>query len=129
MEWERMAAESLKGFGKKIVYRPKPKDRSARPMDGFDYDTRPIAETLQSAWAWVTHHSNSAIDALVAGVPVHCATGAAAAFSVPMDQIANPPLLEGREQFLADVAWLQWTLDEMRSGKAWAHIKERGLLC
>lgn len=129
MHWERQAAEDLKDCGKRIVYRPKPRDRWARPIEGIGYDTRPIAEALQSAWAWVTHHSNSAIDALTAGVPVHCETGAAAAFSVPMDQMADPPLLEGREQFLADVAWLQWTLDEIRSGKAWAHMKERGLLC
>jgi len=129
MGWERRVAEALQDCGKRVVYRPKPKDKNARLMEGFGYDDRPLAEALKSAWAWVTHHSNSAIDALTAGVPVHCATGAAAAFSVPMDQIADPPLLEGREQFLADVAWLQWTLDEMRSGQAWAHMKERGLLC
>lgn len=129
MEWERRTAARLAGCGRPIVYRPKPNDRGARPIEGIAFDTRPIGEALATAWAWVTHHSNSAIDALLAGVPAHCETGAGAAFSVPLDEIAEPPLMEGRGQFLADVAWLQWTHDEMRSGACWAHLKERGLVC
>jgi hypothetical protein len=90
------------------------------------YDLRPISEALASARAIVTHHSNVAVEALAAGVPVHCFTGAAAACSVPLDRLCERP--EGREQFLADVAYLQWSLDEMRSGAYWAHIKERGVI-
>lgn len=129
MEWERRAVARLRECGRKVVYRPKPNDRLAQPIAGAGYDTRPISEALANAWALVTHHSNSAVDALLAGIPVHCEIGAAAAMSVPLDQIGEAPLVEGREQFLADVAWLQWTLDEMRSGEAWAHLKDRGLVC
>lgn len=129
MEWERRVVARLKDCGRPVVYRPKPNDRHAMPIPGAGYDTRPISEALDNAFAWVTHHSNSAVDALLAGVPVHCEIGAAAALSVPLGQIAAPVLPEGRAQFLADVAWLQWSLDEMRSGEAWTHLKERGLVC
>lgn len=129
MAWERRAVKALTAKGLRVVYRPKPGDPAAQPIEGAGYDTRPLAEALEAAAGWVTHHSNSAIDALVAGVPVHCEIGAAAAFSVPLEQIGQAPRLEGREQFLADVAWLQWNLDEMRRGDAWAHLKERGLVC
>lgn len=129
MEWERRAIERLKDCGRPVVYRPKPNDAQARAIPGVRTDTRPISESLRAAAGWVTHHSNSAVDALLAGVPVHCEIGAAAAMSVPLDQIANAPWLEGREQFLHDVAWLQWTVDEMRAGECWAHLKERGLVC
>jgi hypothetical protein len=77
----------------------------------------------------VTHHSNTAIDALVEGIPVHCEEGAAAAFSVPLETAANPERLEGREQFIADVSWLNWSVQEMERGESWAHMKERGLVC
>lgn len=129
MQWERQAAEQLKSTGKRIVYRPKPSDKERQPIAGCGYDERPLEESLGQAWAVVTHHSNAAVMALAAGVPVHCQTGAAAAFSVPMESLVDPELLPGREQFLADVAWLQWTLDEMKSGACWAHLKERGLMC
>jgi hypothetical protein len=129
MGWEMSAVKRLRALGLPVAYRPKPGDPGARPIEGAEYDTRPLADALASAAGWVTHHSNSAIDALAAGVPVHCALGAAAAFSVPLEQIGSAPRLEGREQFLADVAWLQWSLDEIRRGEAWAHLKDRGLVC
>lgn len=127
--WEIDVVRQLQGCGKRIAYRPKPTDRDKAPIAGAEYDVGPIDCALRRSCAVVTHHSNAAVEALVAGVPVHCETGVAAAFSVPLAEVANPPLLEGREQFLADTAWLNWSLDEMRSGAAWAHMKERGLLC
>lgn len=121
--WEASAIQCLQGCGRPVVYRPKPNDQNATPFEGVEMDRRPISEALATAYAVVTHHSNTAIDALLAGIPVHCETGAAAALSVPLDQIADAPLLDGREQFLHDVAWLQWTVDEMRSGEAWAYLR------
>lgn len=127
--WEARVAAQLSDCGKRVVYRPKPTDRNKAPLPGVEYDEAPLAESLARACAVVTHHSNAAVEALVAGIPVHCETGVAAAFSVPLSEIAQPQLMEGREQFLADVAWLNWSLEEMRSGAAWDHMKERGLLC
>lgn len=121
--WERQVIARLTGCGRPVVYRPKPNDGNATPIAGT-LDRRPVSEMLASAYAVVTHHSNTALDALLAGVPVHCETGAAAAFSVPLEQIADAPLLDGREQFLFDVAWLQWTLDEMRTGECWKHLRQ-----
>lgn len=120
--WETNMARSLRGV-QNLVYRPKPTDPERRPIDGVAYCDRPIEEALRKAKVVVSHHSNACIDALVAGVPVYCETGAAAAFSVSFDEINEPPRKEGREQFLADVAWLQWSLDEMRAGAAWAHLR------
>lgn len=125
MQWETKACNELSAMGLNVWYRPKPNDLEKRPIAGISYDESNIKEAFLSAKALVTHHSNTAIDALLAGVPVHCETGAAAAFSVPLDLLETR--LEGREQFLHDVAWLQWSLEEMRSGEAWAHL--RGLVC
>lgn len=122
-EWERQAIRRLHELGLEVIYRPKPNDPCATVLEGLAPDRRPISETLATSGGWVTHHSNSAVDALLAGVPVHCQAGAAAAFSVPLESMVDPPRLDSREQFLADVAWLQWTLDEMRSGECWAHLR------
>lgn len=122
--WERQVIAQLQDCGRPIAYRPKPNDLAAGPIAGAALDRRPVSEMLASAYAVVTHHSNTAVDALLAGIPVHCETGAAAVFSVPLDKIMDAPLLEGREQFLFDVAWLQWTLEEMRTGECWKHLRQ-----
>lgn len=129
MEWETRVAKALKDCGRPVMYRPKPTDKAKRRIRGIGYDERPIGEALESAYAVVTHHSNSAVDALLAGLPVHCEIGVAAGMSAPLETIAGAKEPEGREQFLHDVAWLQWTLAEMGSGTCWAHLKDRGLIC
>lgn len=121
--WETDAVKRLQGMGKEIIYRPKPNDPMGSHIEGARLDQGPISEAIKDCWAWVTHHSNSAVDALLHGIPVHCETGAASHLSVPIETLSSPELREGREQFLHGVAWLQWTLDEMRTGEAWKFIR------
>jgi hypothetical protein len=129
MAWEAQAAQQLAKCGAPLMYRPKPTDKLKTPLAGVGYDQRPVGDALRTARAVVTHHSNAAIDALLAGIPAHSETGAAAVMSLPLNQLLEAPEPAGRAQFLHDIAWLQWTLAEMRSGACWAHLKERGLIC
>lgn len=126
MEWEQDMAARLTSLGHSVVYRPKPNDLKRRPIAGCGLDVGSLAHAFSVAKAVVSHHSNVCVEALAAGLPVHCVTGAAAAMSVPVESLGTRR--DGREQFLADVAWLQWTLDEIRRGEFWAHIKQRGLV-
>lgn len=122
--WEETMAGKLKPLGFPLRYRPKPKEDDAPSIRHAYTDRRPLAESFEAAHVWVTHRSNTAVEAIAAGVPTYCEAGAGAAFSIPFGRISDPPLLEGREQFLSDVAWLQWTLDEMRSGECWRHLRK-----
>lgn len=126
MQWERAMAERLRGLGHSVLYRPKPSDPRRCPIPGTSYDTGSLSTAFAKAKAVVAHHSNVCVEALAAGLPVHCVTGAAAAMSVPIESLETRR--DGREQFLADVAWLQWSVDEIRRGDFWAHMKERGLV-
>lgn len=127
MQWEMRMARRMQGKGFEVVYRPKPKDHFKKPIPGVGYDTSPDID-WSTVHAVVTHHSNVALDALVAGVPAYCETGAARCMSFHPDEIQSAAIPPGREQFLWDCAWLQWTLDEMRSGECWDHLKQRGLV-
>lgn len=131
MGWETDIARKIleRWPQEKVMYRPKPRDSAKHPIPGVGYDShRTISEALASAKILVTHHSNCSIDALVAGVPTYCEVGAAAACSVDFNQIANPPRLEHRQQFLQDVAYLQWSTEEMRSGECWKYLRQEGLI-
>lgn len=126
MEWERAMVKRLEGKGLELVYRPKPKDPNKRPIAGIGYEFGAI--NWCKVAAVVTHHSNIALEALVQGVPVYCETGAAKSMSFHPDEIQSAAIPAGLEQFLWDCAYLQWTLDEMKSGECWTHLKERGLV-
>ena len=85
----------------------------------------PLAADLQDCWALVTHASNAAVEALLAGVPVfatdpHCA--ARAMGSGELADIERPVYPDGREQWAAVLAANQWTLQEIAEGQCWRRI-------
>lgn len=131
-EWERWAIEEIRRHtSRPIVYRPKPSWKRARPLPGAYYSPRDrdVVDDLRGCWAVVTHHSNVAVDALVAGIPAFCWAGVAACMaSQDLSQIEQPFMPEGREQWIADIAHTQFSVEEMRSGVAWAHLRKEGLI-
>lgn len=85
-----------------------------RPVVISEKKRHPIAEVLKNAWVVITDHSNAAIDAMVEGVP--------AIMTDPIRKLGditgveNPPL--DRDLF-RNLAYHQWTLEEIASGTAW----------
>lgn len=114
-----------------IVYRPKPTWKAAKPIEGVRYSApeEPLSQVLADCHAVVTHHSNVAVDGLVAGVPAFCLEGVALPMSLQdVRLIEHPRYQDGREQWIADVAWCQFNVAEMRDGVAWRHLKDEGLM-
>lgn len=86
----------------------------------------PLYKDLADAHALVTHASNAAVEAVLAGVPVFC-TGACAASAMGKDdlsQIEDPLYPDDRARWAAVLANNQWTLEEMRRGEAWRALSE-----
>lgn len=131
-QWEREAIDALqKVTDRPIVYRPKPSWKGATPLAGTTYSVRPEeAEHLYpDCWAVVTHHSNVAVEGLVEGIPAFCWDGVAVPMaSQDITQIENPVYPAGREQWIANICWQQWSVEEIRQGLAWRHLKDEGLI-
>lgn len=90
---------------------------------------QPLHEVMQAAWAVVTHHSNVAVDGLVSGVPAFAYEGVAAPVGTfDLGKIETPVYCEDRAQWANDVAYCQWSIQEMKSGRVWRHLKEEGLV-
>ena len=130
-EWERNAvAELRKHTDRPIIYRPKPSWLEATHIPTTTMQRTALPDqALQNCHAVVTHHSNVAVDALAAGVPAFCMDGVAVPMSLQKrHEIENPIFPKGREQWLANIAWSQWSVDEMESGAMWRHLKAEGLI-
>jgi hypothetical protein len=131
--WEREAVLHLRQLtDRPIVYRPKPNWPGAKLIPGTvmqDGNSIPLERALSGCHAVVTHHSNVAVEALLAGVPCICPGGVASVLSgSKMTQIESPPMPDGREQWAADLAYTQYSVEEMREGLAFRYLLDEGLI-
>jgi len=120
-DWETRALNNIqRSFpGARIIYRPK--QGATELLKGVKVDANsPIESVIRGSRMVVVHHSNVAVDACIAGVPVVCSDGAAAALYG--DDICNPtnPTIAERMRFLSALAWWQWRPEE--SKECWNHI-------
>lgn len=81
--------------------------------DSFDFD-----KALEDAWAVVNHNSNVGTMAALNGVPVFVGVDSYAApvGNFDLDRIERP-LMPNREQWANDLAYTEWTIEEIASGE------------
>jgi len=130
-QWEREMVEALRQHtDRPIIYRPKPNWDGARLIPGTQMQRGvSIGDALKNCHALVSHHSNVAIDALLAGVPCICPGGVASVLSGNnIRQIERLPMLDGREQWAADIGYTQYSVDEMAEGRALRYLLDEGLI-
>jgi hypothetical protein len=84
----------------------------------------PLTDHLRDCWAVVTHSSNIAVDAAVAGIPVFVAetSSAAPVGNLDLADLENPRMPD-REQWFSSLACQQFTPAEMASGVAYETLR------
>lgn len=111
---------------RKIVFRPHPKCAAK-----VDYRVNadlvsagPIEADLENAHCVVTFSSNSGVDAALAGVPVFADDPGSMAWPVANKSFAwiDAPVRPSREKWAHNLAYAQWTIEEMKEGKPWRHL-------
>ena len=132
-DWLEKALETLRQHtDRELRVRLKVSWNDAKPMNIVSRKgppkssvTLPLAEDLKGAWALVTHSSNSAVEALLDGIPVLCThpCGASAMGSSDLSLIERPRVDGDRDAWAAVLAANQWRLSEMRSGLCWRDIQ------
>ena len=125
---EKLVRQLSKLTSREIVYRPKPSWKEAVPIEGATFSRGPsIMDDLTQAHVLVTHGSNACFEAVLNGVPCIILGDAVAKpiSSVHLDDL-EAPMKVGKKlriQWLANLAYCQWTMPEMASGETWEVIR------
>jgi hypothetical protein len=118
LSWEQKALRRVRAAypEREPVFRPKKPGESldCRTVDG------PIEDTLRGASLVVCRHSNVAVDACIAGIPVVCEGGAAATLYGNDLMAPADPSPDERRGFLQRLAYWQWQPSE--ASEAWKFL-------
>ncbi|MCD4511773.1 hypothetical protein LQT97_11035 [Brucella pseudogrignonensis] len=121
ISWAQSRTDMLRRAGHKVVYRPHPQADTATP-DGAACSRRDLKSDLSGATFVVTYSSTTAVEAILEGVPACVEDAGSVAYPMASHHIDEPLRRPDRTQWCHDLAWRQWTLEELRDGSAWRHL-------
>jgi hypothetical protein len=131
-EWDIEAARIIsENTKRKIIFRQKPSDKTPQQIPGtqFDNGKRAIERLIDGAFAVVTHHGNTTVEALARGVPVFTKESITLTMGhSDLTLIETPLYPKNREDFLERLACWQWRWDEIAQGKTFKHLTKQGLI-
>jgi len=121
----RMAFRMQKEFGLPVKFRPHPVALEFGQNYVVGCAERifgTLKDAMQGAVVVVTFNSNAATEAMLAGKPTVTLDAGAIAYPVAAHDftIQSEP---DRLPWAREVAWRQFTMDEIRSGFAWEHVR------
>ena len=123
--WEEAISYLSRVTDRPIKFRPHP-NQTKFPEGNYEVtqDTT-IEEDLENCWCAVARTTNGSVDAIINGVPVITPDPACMAFKVSSHFLTEilEPRTPDRTQWLYDLAYSQWTIDEMKQGECWSFIR------
>ena len=119
IQWLEDTARKLLRLGRPVVFRPHPLGPPLS-INGCLPHKKTLKEDLEDAYYVVTFNSNSAVEAVIEGIPVTASDEGSMALAVT-SSIASREAPD-RQSWLNDLAYTQWTPSEMREGLTWRHL-------
>jgi len=125
--WQDVVDRLAKITDRKVLYRPKKSWHHAEKLPGSDFSTEyNILDDLRGAHAMVTYGSNAVMEAITAGIPAICLGDAVTAgiSSRTLEDVISPKEASAEEvnAILNDLAYCQWSTDEINDGKFWSTL-------
>lgn len=124
--WYRdMARQARLAHGLPVLFRPHPVavQKRRHRFNGLAESGGTLSQDLARAWGVVTFNSNSAVDAVLAGVPAMTVDPGAMAWAVTAHEMNMLGQRPPRAAWAARVSWCQWQLGELCAGVWWDRMQ------
>jgi len=120
--WYEQAARHFESRGVEARFRPHPMAANKGQPSEYLRDITcggDLREALSGAAVAVTWNSNTGCDAVMAGVPVIACDQGSMSWPVAGHGLDAAVITPDRSDWCRRMAWRQWTIREIASGKAW----------
>jgi hypothetical protein len=126
VDWATRISAELQAVGHLVRFRAHPNcaARAERQCPvGAELSTGCLDDDLAGAALVVTFNSTSGVEAALAGVPLVVMDRGGMAYPVAAHTIWESGITPDRAQWCADMAWTQWSEDELRRGAFWEAVR------
>lgn len=136
-EWGVSSVKALRQYtSRKIIIRPHPLAYTFPEAVHAQIRTIPNVEvsfdkTFERCWCAVAYSSGMSVNAVLNGIPVlsrsvrNNMANPVAFFSFDMIEDAPMPSMDIRRQWVYDLAYTQWSTNEIRYGSPWLHLRQK----
>lgn len=124
-QWCRQAIDVMTDKGMDVRFRPHPeavKRGQPLPVTSAPVLDGTLADALSGAACVITWNSNTAVEAVLAGVPAVAADEGSMAWPVAAHEIGEIAMPD-REEWFRAMSWRQWAMDEVADGSAWDVVR------
>lgn len=121
--WAAEQTQQLLAAGYSVRFRGHP-DRPIPCPSGAELSTGSLADDLEWASVAVSFNSSTDIEAILAGVPSIITDIGSLAYPLASRSVHDPIVTPDRTEWCHQMAWRQWTLEELRNGDAWDHMRQ-----
>ena len=123
--WCKNTVARIEGLGIPVRFRPHPLVKGKVDFGIEEFDTS-YDEDIEGASAVVTFNSTSGALAALDGVPLFALDPGSVAWPIANHELTKEllenPVKHEREQWAYDLAYAQWTAEEMETGQPWRQI-------
>lgn len=116
--YAEIAKRARERYGKPVYFRPHPnviKRGGYAKVDGLKNLDGTLDEALEGALFTIAYNSNSCLDSIMSGVPCYAGNKGTMAWDLCSHDI-NEIVRPDREKRLHQIAWTQWTREEIAEG-------------
>lgn len=89
-------------------------------------EANPLKNDLERSFLTVIYNTNAGVESIIKGIPVYASNMGAMSWEVSnqsTDTITDIKTPD-RQQWANNIAYCQWTLEELGNGKAWKHLRK-----
>lgn len=122
--WATTVSRALSADGWEVAYRHHPEERDHRrvaPPHVKVLAPMPLPEAFNQTDFVATFNSTAAVNAVLYGIPTYAADEGSPAWEVTSRVLAQT--MPERGGWAAQLAWRQWTMEEIYQGAAWHHLR------
>jgi hypothetical protein len=114
--------KQLNARKEKVLFRYHPIERR-RPSGKYDFSNNSLERDLEGARCAIGWTTNALVEAVYHGCPIITETRRCLAYEMASHSLDQPLVYPDRTQWLNNLSYSQWHINDMKNGECWKHYR------